>query len=252
MMFIRVISLIFFINISHACLCQNRPEYAVSKINPQLLKGAEAVVRFEDAKYVIESPRKYSYHVSRAVTIFSTGSDQCVLRVFYNQYSRAEITHIALYDAMGNFIRKLKKSEIIDKAAFDGLSILTDNRLKYVSASGGQLPFTLEYAFQVDFSDTNYYPDWSPADYDISIEKATFTLDAPQELIIHTRVVNTDFETHNESLNGRKIISWTINKLPALTLEPYQGCFSHRNYFRWKITPAACQTGKHLESLFIR
>ena len=221
MMFIRVISLILFITISHTCLCQNKPEYAVSKINSQLLKGAEAVVRFEEAKYVIESPRKYSYHVSRAVTIFSTGSDQSVLRVFYNQYSRAEITHIALYDAMGNFIRKLKKSEIIDKAAFDGLSILTDNRLKYVSASGGQLPFTLEYAFQVDFSDTNYYPDWSPADYDISIEKATFTLDAPQELIIHTRVVNTDFETHNESLNGRKIISWTINKLPALTLEPY-------------------------------
>ncbi|HUQ64599.1 MAG TPA: DUF3857 domain-containing protein, partial [Flavitalea sp.] len=210
------ISLIAFANL---CFSQDKPEFAVSKIPPTLLKGAEAIVRFEESKYVIESPRKYTHHVTKAVTILDGDSEEAYVIVFYNQYSKAELSTITLYDADGKFIRKTKKSEIIDQATFDGLSILTDERLKGIRSFGGQLPYTVEYTWSVSYDQTLYYEDWIPAEFNVSVEKATFILETPSDLNIQTKAINYEFEVKDETVTTRKIRKWTISNHPAIEEE---------------------------------
>src|SRR5687768_10799375 len=152
--FYKALLLTIFVASNNLSFSQDKPEYAVSKIPPHLLKGAEAVIRFEESKYAIESPRKYSHLVSKAITILNADSEEANVLVYYDQYSKAEISSITFYDAAGKIIRKLKKSEIFDEATFDGLSILTDNRVKGTRSLGGQVPYTIEYSWFINYEQT--------------------------------------------------------------------------------------------------
>ena len=217
--FLRVLILIQFIVVASPGFSQDKPEYAISKISPALLRDAEAVIRFEESKYVIESPRKYAHHVTKAVTILDGDSEEAYVIVFYDQYSKAELSTITLYDAAGTFIRKVKKSEILDQATFDGLSILTDERLKGIRSFGGQLPYTVEYTWSVSYDQTLYYEDWIPADFNVSVEKATFILETPSDLNMQTKAINYDFDVKEEKFTNRIIRKWTISNHPAIEKE---------------------------------
>ncbi len=198
---------------------QDRPEYAVSGIDTSILKNAEAVIRHEETRLIIKSPREYIHEVTKVVTIFDEDSWEAYVIVHYDKYSSADLISVYLYDADGKLLRKMKKSEIVDAAAYSDNSILTDERYLGVRSFGGQLPYTLEYKWKTTYHETLSYPDWHPQHKKESIEQATFVLEAPQDLIIHTRSLNADFAYKVETDGDRKIQSWTLSNVKAIPRE---------------------------------
>jgi hypothetical protein len=198
---------------------QDKPEYSITLLDTSLLRDAHAVIRNEDTRYTIESPRTYTQTTSKAITIFHQNASASYIGVHYNKYSKAEITSIYVYDAFGNLIRKVKKDEIIDVAAYDGTTFLSDERVIVFRSFGGQLPYTIEYKWQIKFKETQYYPPWQPQDRNESIEKATFTLDAPFNLKVYTRTLNQNFQYSELTTGGRMIQTWTVANAKAIPYE---------------------------------
>jgi hypothetical protein len=209
---------------------QDKPEYAISLIDTSLLKNAWAVVRNEEIKYIIHSPKEYSIIGKKVVTIFNKDSPETYFTVPYDKYSKAEIKEVTLYDTGGKLIRKVKKSEFTDHATFDGFSVFRDDRYMEFRSFGGQLPYTFEYAWEVEFNNTTAnYDDWKPQDQRESVEKSRFILSSPQNFSIHTKTLNHDFEYEKENKEGLLIQSWTLLKANSIVPEesgpPYYEIF---------------------------
>jgi hypothetical protein len=100
--------------------------------------------------------------ITKVVTILSAETGETQLSMPYGKYSSAELVQATIYDAIGHVLRKIKKSELLDVAAYDGVSILSSERITGIDVSGGHLPFTIEYAWRLIYHETMYYPPWSP------------------------------------------------------------------------------------------
>jgi len=201
---------------------QDKPEYAVSRIDTALIKNARAVIRFEETRYIISSPREYIHQTTKVVTLFDKNSNEAVVGVPYNKYSHAELISATIYDASGALVRRIKNSEIDDRALHDDYSLFLDQRAIGFRSFGGQLPYTLEYQWQIKYHQTNYYPEWQPVDKEESIEKATFILEAPADLIVHFKTLNYNFDHTSATSSGKQIQTWRITNKVA-TVEEESG-----------------------------
>ena len=215
---IRIIYFIFLV-LPAALIGQDKPEYSIALIDTALLKNASAVIRFEETRYIIQSPREYVHQTTKVVTVFDEKSDKSVVIVPYDKYSKAEVKSIFVYDAFGKLIRRIKKSELLDVAAYDGFTVFSDNRFIGIKSFGGKFPYTLEYSWVITNRETMFYPNWHPQDAEVSVESASFVLDAPEELEIRTRAFNYDFDFHQESKEGRSVKTWTLKNSKAFRPE---------------------------------
>ena len=198
---------------------QHKPEYAAFLIDSVLLEEAHAVVRFEESKYVITSPRVYTHYFTKAVTILDENTPEAYAIVHYDQYSDAELQDITIYDALGMMIRKVKRSEFQDMAVYSNVNFLQDERLIGFQSFGGTIPYTMEYSWRVHHRETMLYPAWRPQQLNVALEEAAFVLDAPAHISINTKTLNADFKYEERESNGRRIKSWKIHHIPAIDEE---------------------------------
>lgn len=201
-------------------VAQDKPEYAVTQIDPVLLENANAVIRFEKTEYIINSPREYTHRSHRVVTIFKEESDESIVSVPYTKYSKAELIYANLYDASGKFLRKIKRSEIKDQAYYDGMSTAMDDRYIAIQAYGGNYPFTVEYQWQIIYHQTMNYNNWTPQEKEESVEEAVFVLDTPKDLKYETLLLNHTGQYHKDTTQDRTIQIWKIVQNKAVKIEP--------------------------------
>ncbi len=210
---------LFLILCSGKLLSQNKPEYSIARIDPLLVHNAVAVIRSDETRLIVESPREYILKGSKAVTIFDEDAHAAYIYVPYNKYTKAELTNVILYDASGKFLRKIKKSEFDDRAAYGDVSFLSDHRIIGFRSFGGKLPYTVEYDWQITNMETMTYPDWWPQRNGESIEKSVFILDTPSDLPVRTKAMNFNFEYTTSNQSGRKWQSWKIKNSQAIKIE---------------------------------
>jgi transglutaminase-like putative cysteine protease len=196
-------------------IAQDKPGYSVAFIDTSLLPNTESIIRHETVQYTIHDPRTYTCTVNRAVTILRENADEIWVRVMYDKYSKVDLQMINIYDAAGRLIRKVKKSELQDRAIFDGISLYTDNRWVGFQALGGSLPYTIETQYQQRFSETMYYPPWQSVSYNQSAERAALIIDAPVEMAFHLMPLNYNFNYSARQVDGRQIHHWTVEKIQA-------------------------------------
>ncbi|HZV71349.1 MAG TPA: DUF3857 domain-containing protein [Saprospiraceae bacterium] len=198
---------------------QDKPQYSVLLIDTALLKNAQAVIRFEETHYIIESPREYIQQGFTAVSIFNEDASASYISIPYDKYNKAELTNIVLYDAWGNVLRKVKKSELTDHARYSDITFLSDDRFIGFRSFGGQLPYTLEYEWKITHAQTMTYPAWRPLSNGESVEKSIFVLETPSDLVVHTKILNNAFEYVETFREGIRLQTWTLLKKGALQRE---------------------------------
>lgn len=200
-------------------MAQDNPAYAVSMIPDHLKNDAYSVTRIERSDVQIASPRAYSYTLFKAVTILDERSEEKNVVAFYDKYSRSSIQYIRIYDQKGKHLRSIKKSEINDVAAYDGISLLHDQRLKWADAPGGRLPYTIEYEVKMDFKETMFFHHWTPASFHHSIQYAEYILQKPASMTMDWRVLNASFEEKKSVADGMESFTWTLSGIPAVPQE---------------------------------
>ncbi len=235
------------LGLSTGLLAQDKPLYNVNLIPSNLLDGAYAVTRIEEQSFTIMSEAKGKFKVLKAYTILNEKADYlCTEVVNYDDIWRLNYLKGTLYDAKGNKIRTLKKSDLIDRLSFDGFTFVSDIRLKIADLTYSNYPFTVEFEYEILYDGLMFYPSWYPqTDNEVSVQKSSMKVFAPQNFPIRYQEQNFPSNTQaTEVPEPRKgsqiemvrktvqdkqdVYSWEVKNLGTYTHEQFAPSFLRR------------------------
>ena len=189
----------------------DKPEYASSLIQKNLLNGADAIVRHSETKLTVRSKRQFDILITEVVTILSRHSSYGVLVMPYDKYSRVRFIGAAVYDSQGKLVKKIKKQDLQDRSFYDGFSVYSDNRYQYVDLRHVTYPYTVEYEYETTYHQTMTYPDWWPAGYGVAVEKSSLTVIAPPEIEVLTAEKNYSFVINEPVSDHERVRQWELS-----------------------------------------
>lgn len=209
--------------LSALIVCGGDPKFPVSEIPEALKTGANAVIRENKLDFVIHSKSAASVRAHSVITILNEKARRYAEEViFYDKLSKVRSFTANLYDASGKLVRKIKSSEIVDQSVYDGFSLFSDDRLKYVDLKQGSYPYTVEFDYEIDYNYLFYTPDFDilPSEK-VSLEKASFTIQYPVGVAPRYKKINVTEEPVKQYLQGNiESLSWSFKNIPAMKFEP--------------------------------
>lgn len=202
-------------------------EYAADRISAELKEGMDAVTRIHSGEFEILSINKAKYKTKRVVTIFNEdGNHHAQLSVFYDDLRSITSIQATKYDANGNRIEKIKKSDFTDESAVSGGTFFDDSRVLWYDSRQNQFPYTIEYEYEVTYKFLYSIPDWHFIDaYDESSEFSTYTVKSPKSLQPRFKTLNTS-EPDLSSDDNRFSATWTEKNIAGISYEPYSSPLS--------------------------
>lgn len=197
-------------------------DYAVSKISPALLKGANAVKRMENISFEILNTGEAVLRRKYAITIINDNADR--LAAFAEQYDKLHsIKNIegTLYDAMGRELKRLKNKQILDFSGTDDNNLADDNRAKVHHFYHKDYPYTVEYEVEIKYNGTLFFPVWFPVEQEnFSVEQSSFEVISPADYTVRYKAFNYPGEPVSTDLGkGRRSLSWKASQLTAVAKE---------------------------------
>lgn len=182
---------------------QDQPMYAADHIAQDLKKRAVAVIRKDDCTITFKARDKYTASYEKVITILNdNGDDHGDFRVFYKEGSdKIKDIKIQLFDDQGKFIRSVKSKDVEDFIAYDGMSMISDGRVKYYDTDMLDYPFTVQMSWKEESSTTLSLPIWMPlGSGKVSLESSTYKV--MNETTIPLRISKRNFENYKISEHG--------------------------------------------------
>lgn len=197
--------------------------YSVSAIPDSLLKGANAVKRFEDIQLEIKSKTSAVLRYKYAFTILNENGDEHAQFVeWYDKMREVSDIEGSLYDASGKLVKKLKPKDVQDLSGVSEISIMEDNRNKAHNFYYKVYPYTVEYSVTIRQNHTFYLPGWiTQEDEHIAVEKTSYTLVCPSDYEIRYKALNYQGEPNIRSEKGQKIYNWQLVNKRAIEKESF-------------------------------
>ncbi|MEL7220980.1 MAG: DUF3857 domain-containing protein [Bacteroidota bacterium] len=187
------------------------------------LEFANEMVRTEgEVELISESEGIFS--VKKQVTILNEASRANFFSVYYDSENKILDLDAKITDLSGNEIRKVRKSEIRDRAVVDGTSIYPDSRVRYIELHHSSYPYILEFSYKKRLKGIGYaaFPNWMPQERtSSSVISSVFTIKVPISLDIQYRAYNIDVEPSIWESEGMKTYTWKASNIPAMKMEPY-------------------------------
>jgi hypothetical protein len=139
----------------------DNPKYDVANILVALLKDADAVVRDYDIWFEVKNEHRAIVKVKQAVTVFKKDKrDNGYISLGYDKYQSLENLDGAIYNARGEIVRKLEKSDTKDYCSFDGYSLFQDERTRIAELYFEQYPYTVELVYEYEYNGYLNWPKW--------------------------------------------------------------------------------------------
>ncbi|MDN5203995.1 DUF3857 domain-containing protein [Fulvivirgaceae bacterium BMA10] len=218
----NIFFLLLFLSTSPSLLGSEK-KYPVSSIDESLIKDAVAVVRVDEMEFEVLSLGKAKRKVRQVITILKKGGERYkYVYVGYDKFSKVSYISGNLYDAEGEFVKKLKKSDIEDRSSISGFSIYEDNRVKIGELSSNEYPYTVEYEYEVDLNGLLFYPSWYfQSDNEVSVEQSSLKVIVPNGQELRYKELNLNHEAGISNENGKKIFFWEEENIQAFKKESY-------------------------------
>ena len=214
-------TIFLFLSFFSLTLFGNNPSYAVANIPAALKENSDAVIRNSTQDFKVLSTKEAQEKVRSAITIFNEESAYDYLVVHYNQFKKVGKIKAKIFDQDGKEIRKIEKKEIVDQLAYDGFSIYSDARLKYIDLSYGVYPYTIEFEYEVKHEGLRGYPVWQPQSYRTGVEQNSFSLSIPTDMDFRYQAQQLNVEPIIYEEDGRKAYRWILKEQPAMLKEPF-------------------------------
>jgi hypothetical protein len=195
---------------------KSMPELNISRIPNSLLKTSTEVVRSEMGFVEILSKSKFRFRYRKVITILNRKSTRVYIP--YGEFTDIKSVSAFIYDSEGQQKRKIKNSDIVDRASYDGFSIASDGRYKAISINNPQVPFTLVYEYEITSENPLFLPDWwFQSDENQAVEYSEFKVQLPASLNLNFRVSRKkDVEMLHSENEGIKEYTWTVkNMMPT-------------------------------------
>lgn len=198
-------------------------EYAASKIAPSLLRNADAVCRLEETRYTVVSNKTFRQYDHYVITILNENGDRWAdFTEWYDKLRSIESIEGVLYDASGKEIKKVKKKDVDDVSGVSDASLFDDNRVKHHNFYYRVYPYTVEYEVETETKGLFSLPRWMPQNRDrYSVEKSTISVQTPADYEVRYKAFNYAKEPVLSTEKGDKILTWTVDNMPAITSEVF-------------------------------
>ncbi|PXY02975.1 hypothetical protein DF185_02450 [Marinifilum breve] len=216
-------------------LCTNQlsakktPVFPVSEIPEELKENADAVIRFDETIVEVNSIYNLKYSYNRAITILNeSGDEYAEVVASYDKSMPLNSLQIAIYDAEGKLIEKVKSSEINDYSA-SGESMFSDNRVKQYEAVQKNYPYTIVYSYNQTLNEYTGIAGWYPYDgYRCSVQESTYTIVSSDPDSFKYKLYGAVIEPEETNIKGKTSLCWKASKLKAYKYEPYASPYSIR------------------------
>ena len=160
----------------------------------QLKIKTNSVIRYNKVLVEIEDYNHMVVTQKRIVTVFNKyGDSQKGTRESYSNNVSVKNLEAQVYDAKGNEIKKFKEKDFIDESAVDGISLYSDNRIKYLDYTPINYPYTIVYESELDYRTTAFIPSWFPIEgYYASTENSEYQIVNNSSSTIKLKTANFD------------------------------------------------------------
>lgn len=192
-------------------------QYAVADIPENLKVNAHAVIRESSEKYTLKSVNDMDVARRRVVTVLDkTGDDFAVVMIPYDPQTRVSNIKVNMYDAGGKLVKTFSKRDFADYTYNRSGALYADNRVLYLQPSATGYPFTIETLYDTHTSSTIYINTFSPYNsFDVSLQKAVFTIVNTSGIKIRKKVSDTAFGKVKISENGN-VSEYAYENMPAV------------------------------------
>lgn len=216
---LRIFCFLMLSGISDIGFSQNN-DLSVSGIASELLLNANAVIRNEEEKIVIDAVDKMTIYTTRTVTVLNSYGDRHVGAAhYYDNNLKIKDQRATIYDAAGKEIRKYKQKEFHDVSAVSSNDLYTDNRVRYLDYTPQKYPYTIVYEHELQNKSTVFIRPWRPvSSYNISVERASYILENPKNIPLRLEEKNMEGFNFQKSTTAEGS-KYNVTNLPAYKRE---------------------------------
>lgn len=212
-----------------------KAQVAVSEIPVYLTENARSVVQNTQIIMKCESPVSAVQQNFYIITILNEkGQDAASFNCMCDKFRSLSKFSGELYDASGQLIRKIKKSELKITEYSSGLT--SDDYLYYYECNAPSYPYTVKYEWDVKWKNGIIgFPSFVPqTEFYQSVMQASYQLITPPEISCRYREVNTQTTVTQENNAGTLLTKASLNNIKAIESEmfgPSLGELIPRIYF---------------------
>ncbi len=203
----------------------NAQEFSTGNIPDSLHKGADAVVRFDDTEFIIDSYDKIITKHHWAITIYTEKgeNDHATFQAYYGKYTKIKKIEGVIYDKFGVQLKKLKSGDIEDMATSDNYEI-SDTRAKIAKFDKKYypLPYTIEFSYEEETSNTFFYPSWHIINNEkVGVQSSSFKVKSYSPNAYRKKEFNLPIKS--ETIKGDKYITekWEVSNIAPIKAEEY-------------------------------
>lgn len=192
-------------------------------IPDSLKKNAWSVIRYSNEKWNVVSLSKIELEIAYGLTVLCPkGEKDAPVYIPYDRNSKVKAIKVVILDKSGKLIRKIKSKDIGDYSYYDGYTLYSDNRYKYIKIQNITYPFTVLVSYKMVFNGTPSFGNFKPLNqYNQSVQQAKFSIALSDTNILKHKEINFPQQGLKTFENGKFVLSWEVNNLKALEREPY-------------------------------
>lgn len=195
--------------------------YSIWTIADTLKNNANSVIRMYQKDISIHSSNKATVNVESAVTVLNRkGALDAALLIPFDNTTLVEKIAITIYDLAGNKLKKIPRSEIQDLPAYDGFTLVSDNRILYYLYKQAQYPYTVEAEYTISFNNFISYGLWLPyTNYNQSVEHSQLKIEIPKNLKYYKKEFKLLKPSQVVETNDALVETWVVTNLKAISPE---------------------------------
>lgn len=220
----RILTLLILVLIT-VQLSAAEKKYPCSTIPGELKTASKAIVRLDDQKLKLKSNGDVEYQQVYAITILKENGD--ILANFYgsyDKYTKLKSVIGRVYNAEGELEETLRGEDILDVSIIASYSLYEDSRVKIIYPVFHEYPYTVEYTVNYLLKSFFIMPNWEVyPDYNVAVEKATFSVTAFDRNQFRFMMRNLDLEPELSETDEGIVYNWSVENMPAVVDESLSG-----------------------------
>lgn len=218
----RILLLLFITAFCHPLYAQNLAanKYSALSITDSLKKDVHAVYRLDEGVLEIASPSRYTTKVHQIITILDESGAQHLRHVYgFDKFNSVEDVEIKVYNSAGAEVKRYKKKDFQVQSAYDGISLVTDNKVMHLTTMPPGYPCTVEINYIMESKGYTELPDWYLNTSNISTELFRYIVKVPATLDIRYRSKNLNLQPVIQNVEGNKVYTWEARNIPNNKLD---------------------------------
>jgi len=199
-------------------------DFSSLKIPQDLKKDAHTVFRLDEGIVNVATAGRYTYKVHQILTILNKDGAHYLRQVHgIDKFDKIEEIEIKVFNQLGIEIEKYKKKDFSVSAAYDGMSLITDNKVMGLMISASEYPVTLEIRYTQEVSSYINLPRWYFKTSGVAVELSRFIVNIPAHIDIRYKIKNIKIDPVITNEGTFKNYLWEVKNLAAKKYEEGAG-----------------------------